>query len=247
MASPPSSAIAGAAVAAGALASVLIVLARGLPAASDAAKPTLVTARRIALFDAPRIASRADAAAIARDLITAIQTLARATEPADVAQLLYAAAASTQACAPASASPALTRAYALARALCAAVEVACLGEAFVAEARTGFSDRPSADAARTRIRTAFDEAGDRIADALGQPTLIVLDTAARQTSASLVAEAATLKPVVQVEAAASFPAASLAWALYGDPERAADLLARNKVGTPFYMPASFEALSPESV
>lgn len=245
MASPPSSALAGAAVAGGALAGVLTALVRGLPATSDSAKAALVTARRVARFDAPQVSTRSDVARIAVDLIAATQTLARSATPSDVAQLLYTAAAATQACAPASASPALTRAYALARALCAALEVACLGEAFVAEARTGFTDRQSADAARTRIRTSFDAAADRIAAALGQPTLILLDTAARQTSATLVTEAASLKPVIKVTAMASFPAAALAWSLWGDPERAGELLARNRIGTPFFMPASFEALSPE--
>lgn len=245
MASPPSSALAGAAVAAQALADVLAALARSLPTSSAAAGAALVTARRIARFGAPRVSAQADVAQIAVDLVTAVQTLARATAPGDVAQLLYAAATATRACAPASASPALTRYYGLARALCVAMEAACLGEAFVAEARTGFADRQSADAARTRIRTAIDGASDRLADALGQPALILLDTAARQATASLVAEAANLRPVIRVTAGRSFPAAALAWSLYGKPDRAAELIARAGVGTPFFMPASFEALSPE--
>lgn len=247
MASPPSSALAGAAVAAQALAGVLIALARSVPTTTQAARAALVTGRRIGRFDALRVSSRAEVAAIAAALVTTTQDLARATAAGDVASALYTAAASARACSPVSASPALTREYELARALCLALEIACLGEAFIAEARTGFTDRQSADAARARIRAAYDGASDRVAATLGQATLILLDTAARQASSALVTQAASLKPVIRVTAGRSFPAAALAWSLYADPERAGELMARANVGTPFFMPASFEALSPESV
>ena len=246
MDSPPSSAVAGAAAAASALGDVVAGLARALPVPADAARSALSVARRAAQIQAPRIIVPADVAAIAAILVTTVQALARAGEPADASAGLYAAAAATRACAPGSASPALTLAYGLARALCIGVEAACLGEAFLAEARTGFADRQAASAARARIRDAYDGAADRIAAALGQRTLIVLDTAAREASTFLVQEASSLRPVIRVDAARSFPAASLAWSLYADPSRAAELLARNGCGTPFHMPASFEAPSPKA-
>lgn len=244
MASPPSSAIAGAAVAAMALADVVDGLARTLPVATATAQAARSTCRRIVRLSAPRVAVPGDVAAIAALLVSAVQSLARAGEPADAAAGLYAAATATRACAPTSASPVLTQAYGLARALCLSVEIACLGEAFLAEARTGFADRQSASAARVRIRAAYDGAADRIAAALGQAVLAVLDAAARETSAFLVVEAASLQPVIRVEAARSFPAAALGWSLYADPERAGELMERNRVGTPFHMPATFEAVSP---
>lgn len=244
MASPPSSAIAGAAVAAMALADVVAGLARALPVPTKDAQSAGSACRRASRILAPRIVSPANVAAIAGSLVTTVQAVARASEAADAATGLYDAANATRGCAPSSASPALTQAYSLARAACVAVEMACLGEAFVAEARTGFADRQSASAARLRIRAAYDGAADRIAAALGQECLAILDTAARETSAHLVQEAASLQPVIRVDAAASFPAAALAWSLYADPERAGELMDRNGVGTPFHMPATIEAVSP---
>jgi len=245
MAAPPSSANAGAAVAAAALAGVVADLARTLPVPGSAKQGALAACRRTTHVLAPRITGPIEVAAIASALVGLVQTLARAAEAADAAPALYAAAIATRSCAPASASPALTRDYALARVLCLSVEMASLGEAFLAEARTGFADRQSASAARQRIRAAFDGVSDRVAAAFGQAALLILDTAARETSAYLVQEAASLQPVVRVAAGRSFPAAALAWSLYADPERAGELIARNAVGTPFHMPATIEAVSPE--
>ena len=244
MASPPSSALAGAAVTVSALASILGSLATSLPVDAQAAGTAATAARRIGTIDAPRIQSRADVGAIAADMIVAVQSLARACAPADAAASLYAAAAATRACAPASASPVLTQAYGLARAICVGLETACLGEAFLCEARTAFGDRQAASAARDRITVALDDAADRIADALGQPAVFVLTTTAGQTCAYLVDLIGNLRPVVLVETGRSYPSTRLAWALYADPTRAEDLLARNRCGTPLFMPASFEALAP---
>lgn len=245
MAAPPSSANAGAAVAAGALAGVVADFARTLPVPTATAQAARASCRRVSRMLSPRVTHNRDVAAIAAILVGLVQSLARAAEPGDAAPQLYGLAAATRVCAPTSASPVLTRDYALARALCLSVEMAALGEAFVAEARTGFADRPSASAARLRIRAAYDGASDRVAAAFGQAVAAILDTAARETSAHLVQEAASLQPVVRVAAARSFPAATLAWSLYGDPERAAELMGRNACGTPFHMPATIEAVSPE--
>ena len=151
----------------------------------------------------------------------------------------------TRACAPSSASPVLTRAYSLAGAMCVAVEAACLGEAFLCEARTEFGDRQAASAARDRITAALDGAIDRVATALGQPAAFVLSTAAGQTCAHLVDLSGSLQPLIRAQAGRSFPSTALAWSLYADPTRAPELVARNRVGTPFHMPATFEALAPK--
>ncbi len=94
--------------------------------------------------------------------------LARAATPADASAALYETAARARTAYPRSASPALTRAYRLAQALATGVEVSCLGEAFLAEARSSFADRPAGDRARARIAAAMDTSGDRIAGLLGQ-------------------------------------------------------------------------------
>lgn len=246
MANVPSSALDGAAVAAAELSAIVGALAASLTLPDATSRAVSASCRRTALVAAPRIRLSADVAAIAARLVADVQATARAASPGDASAALYAAAADTLGASPRSASPVLTRAYALARALAAAVEVACLGEAFLCEARTQFADRPAASQARDRINEALDGAADRIAAALGQEVLGVVLMAARQCSAHLATEATTLQPVVRGEAARSFPSTALAFALYGDPARAVDLVARNRVSTPLFMPATFEALAPRS-
>jgi len=246
MASPPSSAIAGAAVSAVALANVVAGLTRGLPLPAATAQSALSACRRIASITAPRLSALTDAAGIAAELIASIQAVARDADPADASAGLYDAALSTRACAPSSTSPVLTQSYSLARALCVGVEAACLGEAFLCEARTEFGDRQAASAARDRITAALEGSVDRVAAALGQPAAFVLTTAANQTCAHLVDLSGSLQPLIRAQAARSFPSTALAWSLYADPSRAPELVARNRVGTPFHMPATFEALAPKA-
>jgi hypothetical protein len=229
-----------------ALANVVAGLVRGLPLPASRAQPALSACRRIAGITAPRIFTLADAASVAATLVATVQSVARDAAPGDASAGLYDAAAATRACTPTSASPVLTQAYSLARALCAGVEAACLGEAFLCEARTEFGDRQAASAARDRITAALDGAVDRVAAALGQPTAFLLTTAAGQTCAHLVDISGSLQPLIRAQAGRSFPSTALAWTLYADPARAPELVARNRVGTPFHMPASFEALAPKA-
>lgn len=246
MSAPPSSPLDGAAAAALALAGILGGLATTLPVDAQSASLASAAARRFASVDAPRVRAAADVGLIAAGLIAFVQGLARACEPADAAAGLYGAAAATRGCAPTSASPILMRGYRLARAVCVGMEAACLGEAFLCEARTAFGDRQAASAARDRITAAADGAIDRIADTLGQPAAFALSTAANQTCAYLVDLSGSLKPVVLAEAGRSYPSTRLAWSLYADPARAIELVARNRIGTPLFCPATFEALAPTS-
>ena len=52
-----------------------------------------------------------------------------------------------------------------------------------------------------------------------------------------------LAPVIIVEVGISLPSNVLAYRLYGDPSRGLELVNRNKVVTPCYMPTTFEAAS----
>ena len=74
---------------------------------------------------------------------------------------------------------------------------------------------------------------------------LVLQATARYATEFLVEEASELRPIVRVEAQRSWPSTALAWALYGDPARAQELVERNRVGTPLFLPATIEALSPD--
>lgn len=53
-----------------------------------------------------------------------------------------------------------------------------------------------------------------------------------------------LAPVMNIEANLSMPSLFWAWRLYTDPNRSAELAARNSVPHPSFMPPQFEALSP---
>lgn len=55
--------------------------------------------------------------------------------------------------------------------------------------------------------------------------------------------AADRAPLVRVETGLSMSAARLAYDLYGDPARAPELVGRNKVATPVFMPVTFEAVA----
>lgn len=246
MAAIPSGALAGASVSALALAGVVADLSGALPLDAEVARAVRATCLRVRRVSAPRAYAAADIAAIGADLVGAVQAVARAAEPGDAAPALYLAAGAARVAIPVSASPVLTRAYSFAAALSAAVEVACLGEAFLAEARTGFADRRAAGEARDRITAACDACTDRIAGLLGQEVAAVLAGVARETIGHLVRLTVSLQPIVRVEAARSFPSTALAWSLYGDPTRADDLVARNRCGTPLFLPPSIEALAPKS-
>jgi prophage DNA circulation protein len=52
-----------------------------------------------------------------------------------------------------------------------------------------------------------------------------------------------LAPVITATANASLPSLVWAWRLYGDPSRAGELVARNQVAHPSFMPLSIEALA----
>lgn len=245
MLTSPSGALAGAAASAVALAGVVSDLAAALPLNTETARTVQATCLRLQRVSAPRSFTPAAIGAIGADRVGAVQAVARGSEAGDASAALYAAAGRARCAVPTSASPVLTRAYRFAAALAASVEVACLGEAFLAEARTGFADRRAAVEARARISLACEESADRIAPLLGQEVAGVLATVARETTAYLAQNGASLRPIVQVDAGRSFPSTALAWSLYGDPARAVELVARNRVGAPLFMPASLEALAPD--
>jgi prophage DNA circulation protein len=52
-----------------------------------------------------------------------------------------------------------------------------------------------------------------------------------------------LAPVITVEAARQLPSLYWGYRLYGDPARGAEIVARNGVRHPSFVPATFQALS----
>lgn len=97
------------------------------------------------------------------------------------------------------------------------------------------------------LRATLSKYADHLADQLG--TVAGFEVAEQLTVCvglavrSLSFRSANLAPAVMVENEASLPAARIAWEMYGDPERAAELVERNGIATPALMPVRIEALA----
>ncbi|WP_143061914.1 hypothetical protein [Faunimonas pinastri] len=228
------------------LADALETAAGKIPLSSAVASNLTASTDLVRNVLAPQLTTLTRAAEIGVALATAIGAIGDDAGAGDIAIPLYAAATSAAGAVALTASPGLTRHGSLARALAACVEAAFLGQAFLAEAQTQYADRQSAAEARQRIADAMEDASDRIADAAGIEIFGVLADVAQNCNAQLVTLATDLKPVVKVSAKLSLPAALVAWMLYSDPTEAEDLVTRNRCGTPLFMPATIEALSPSS-
>lgn len=116
-----------------------------------------------------------------------------------------------------------------------------------AEAVTRITFGSRGDGVAARI--AINEASDRLlsllsslgaADAAAAVAAVV--TARDAVNAWLSRTIADLAPVRTIIWAAELPAAVAAWRLYADPTRASELVARNRVKHPGFMPTTFEAL-----
>ncbi|WP_158810235.1 hypothetical protein [Beijerinckia sp. L45] len=235
-----------AAIAAQSLAAVLQAAAARLPLTAAQSQSVKRTVFAVSAVMAPAITAATDVAAIGTVLATAAATIRGAAAATDVAPVLYNAATASFQATPTFSSPARTQQAALARMLAECLEAAWLGQAFVSEAQTDFGDRQAAIAARARIAGAMDTSLDRIAAATGQAVVDVLGSVARTATTHIATVAADLKPIVSVQTAKSSPSTAIAFALYGDPSRATELVARNKVATPLFMPRNIDALAPES-
>ncbi len=227
------------------LAFALQAAANRLPLTSAQGLAVKRTVFAVSAVMAPAIQTPVDVAAIGSVLAIAAGTIQGASAPTDVASVCYAAATASVATVPTFASTARTAEATLARALAECLEAAWLGWAFVSEAQSDFGDRQAAVAARSRIADAMDGAIDRIAAAAGQDVIGLLGQVARTSSEFIATVAADLKPIVRVQTGSrSAPSTAIAFALYGDPSRAPELVTRNKVATPLFMPTIIDALAP---
>ncbi len=235
-----------AAIAAQDLATVLQAAAARLPLTADLGQATKRTVFALQAVMAPAIQTAVDVSLIGGVLAVAAGTIQAASAPTDVAPVCYDAATASAAAVPTFASPARTVEAALARSLAECLEAAWLGWAFVSEAQSGFGDRQSAIAARKRIADAMDASLDRIAANTGQAVVSLLGDVARTASEHIATVAADLRPIVRVQTPRSAPSTAVAFALYGDPSQASDLVTRNKVATPLFMPTMLDALAPSN-
>jgi prophage DNA circulation protein len=201
---------------------------------------TRIARIRAALVGAFQVGTIANAVG---DLCDVIRDMGSNGDPAEVESRGSAALPLLVDAVPMTSSPAVTLASDFARAAVACVEAALLGEVAVAVADRSYMDRPSAQSASGRLSDLADASLERIAEYGGEDIWRAASDAVRQAIDYLGRGALDLKPVVLVEAMRSFPSTALAWRLYGDPERAEELVERNGVTTPLFMPTSFEALA----
>lgn len=112
-----------------------------------------------------------------------------------------------------------------------------------AVARVPLADRPAGITLRANVAEYFEaEVGDLPPSQLD---LIRAIGALRDaTIAYLSRKVVDLAPVIRLEANLPMPSVFWAWRLYQDPSRASELVARNRVVHPSFMPAQFEALAP---
>lgn len=191
--------------------------------------------------DVPSVATTAIAAAstAAANVLSAPKTHATATvtawrmigryfEPAKVFDL---ASAELEASMGATVADTLARAGQLAALSLAAV-------------RRDYSARADATEARAVLARRADPVLVESSAAFGSDVFAWVAETSGQAALAISRIAADRAPLVRVESGVSLPSAVAAYALYGDANRADELVARNRVATPALMPSIFEAIAP---
>jgi len=118
-----------------------------------------------------------------------------------------------------------------------------VGALSIVTVRRDYAARQDATAARTAFSTVAEPVIEQTGDVLGYEAHAWLANLVGQAAIVLSRLAADRAPLVRVETGLSMPATRLAYDLYGDPDRAAELVERNGVSTPCFMPVRLEALS----
>lgn len=109
--------------------------------------------------------------------------------------------------------------------------------------RRNYAARQDAAAARATFAAFAEPEIERTGQLLGYAAHVWLADLVGKASVILSKLAADRAPLVRVETGVSMPSSRLAYDLYGDPDRGAELVTRNKVATPIFMPVRIEALA----
>jgi prophage DNA circulation protein len=120
-----------------------------------------------------------------------------------------------------------------AAALCSVVRVQALGEASQAAVAFPWTDSDSAAAARDALDALIDAESLTQTDGPTVQALVALRLALIREMNTI---AAQLPPLLTFTPAASIPAVVLAYRLYGDPSWAEDIVARNNIVHPLFVP-----------
>ena len=201
-----------------------------------------------ALLDSDTATGAATDAALASDAITLIaatRDLADALA-ADSAAAAMAATADAFVTVTATAylAPRARTAAANAQAAARLARLAALTAWAEALVRRDYKSRPDGVSARAEAAARFQAELEQCFGAADAGLAIAIQDLRGSVVDYLTRLIADLKPVVTVETASQMPSLALAWRLYADPLRAEELVARNAVRHPSFLPQTLSALAP---
>ena len=124
------------------------------------------------------------------------------------------------------------------------VRLAALTAWATAIVNTTYSDRPQGVTARAEAAERFEIELNNCPGAAYARLYVAIEQLQGSVVNFLTQNINNLAPVVTVEANAQLPSLVWAWKLYQDPTRCVDLVLRNSVTNPSFMPRTFAALAP---
>jgi prophage DNA circulation protein len=110
--------------------------------------------------------------------------------------------------------------------------------------RQTLASRPDGVAARAGVAERFEAELNLMGGADNAALFLAVDDLRGRVIEYLSRRINDLAPIINVETARILPSLFLAYRLYGDPSRAPELVARNRVRHPSFMPRSLVALAP---
>jgi prophage DNA circulation protein len=192
----------------------------------------------------PETGSAESAATLAAELVAATRALADALPPdSAVAAMGDLIAAFAPISPDMGLTPTARRAEANAAAAARTMRLAALVAYSEAMLRRSYVARPDGVAARAAVAGVFEAEAADTTGADQAPLYLAIDDLRGKVIDYLSRVINDLAPVVTVSSARSLPSLYLAWRLYQDPLRAAELVARNAVRHPSFMPLTITALA----
>lgn len=140
-------------------------------------------------------------------------------------------------------TPSASNATANAMATAQAIRLAALTAYAEAVLRRSFTSRPDGVTARGELAERFENELYNTNGAANAALYVAIETLRGNVITWLNQLINTLAPVVTVQSARIMPSLALAWILYADPVRGDELVARNSVRNPAFMPRQIEALA----
>lgn len=192
----------------------------------------------------PESGVSATAAALAEDMVAVTRALADALPPDSAVAAMGEIVTAFAPVAPdIDLTPTARRAEANAAAAARMVRLAALVACSEAMIRRDYVARPDGVAARAAVASMFETEASETTGAAHAALYLAIDDLRGKVIDYLSRVINDLAPIVTVSTARSLPSLYLAYRLYQDPLRAAELVARNAVRHPSFMPLTITALA----